>query len=92
VWRSLVAHLHGVQGVEGSNPFTPTIRTSKGVRFNTPDALFHWAVGRLMSKGVHRNSVTALGAMVSALGGTRFFAHEVIDALLDLFNQGVGDP
>jgi len=24
VWRSLVAHLHGVQGVEGSNPFTPT--------------------------------------------------------------------
>ena len=25
VWRSLVAHLHGVQGVEGSNPFTPTI-------------------------------------------------------------------
>ena len=28
VWRSLVAHLHGVQGVEGSNPFTPTIKTS----------------------------------------------------------------
>ena len=26
VWRSLVAHLHGVQGVEGSNPFTPTNR------------------------------------------------------------------
>jgi large subunit ribosomal protein L13 len=25
VWRSPVAHLHGVQGVEGSNPFTPTI-------------------------------------------------------------------
>ncbi|MEN9373743.1 MAG: hypothetical protein RIR79_1295 [Pseudomonadota bacterium] len=25
MWRSLVAHLHGVQGVEGSNPFTPTI-------------------------------------------------------------------
>ena len=24
MWRSLVAHLHGVQGVEGSNPFTPT--------------------------------------------------------------------
>ena len=23
-WRSLVAHLHGVQGVEGSNPFAPT--------------------------------------------------------------------
>jgi hypothetical protein len=27
VWRSLVAHLHGVQGVEGSNPFTPTKMT-----------------------------------------------------------------
>ena len=25
VWRSLVAHLHGVQGVVGSNPITPTI-------------------------------------------------------------------
>ena len=24
MWRSPVAHLHGVQGVEGSNPFTPT--------------------------------------------------------------------
>ena len=24
MWRSLVAHLHGVQGVEGSNPLTPT--------------------------------------------------------------------
>jgi hypothetical protein len=23
VWRSLVAHLHGVQGVGGSNPLTP---------------------------------------------------------------------
>ena len=28
MWRSLVAHLHGVQGVEGSNPFTPTILRS----------------------------------------------------------------
>ncbi len=25
MWRSLVAHLHGVQGVAGSNPVTPTI-------------------------------------------------------------------
>ncbi len=25
MWRSLVAHLHGVQGVVGSNPITPTI-------------------------------------------------------------------
>ena len=24
-WRSLVAHLHGVQGVAGSNPVAPTI-------------------------------------------------------------------
>ncbi len=23
-WRSLVAHLHGVQGVGGSNPLVPT--------------------------------------------------------------------
>ena len=26
-WRSLVAHLHGVQGVGGSNPLAPTILT-----------------------------------------------------------------
>ena len=25
-WRSLVAHLHGVQGVASSNPAAPTIR------------------------------------------------------------------
>ena len=24
VWRSLVAHCHGVSGVVGSNPITPT--------------------------------------------------------------------
>lgn len=24
VWRSLVAHCHGVSGVGGSNPLTPT--------------------------------------------------------------------
>jgi hypothetical protein len=26
-WRSLVAHLHGVQGVAGSNPVAPTKST-----------------------------------------------------------------
>ena len=26
-WRSLVAHLHGVQGVGGSNPLAPTNET-----------------------------------------------------------------
>ena len=25
-WRSLVAHLHGVQGAAGSNPVSPTIK------------------------------------------------------------------
>jgi hypothetical protein len=29
VWRSLVAHLHGVQGVVGSNPITPTNTDSR---------------------------------------------------------------
>ena len=28
-WRRPVAHLHGVQGVEGSNPFAPTTLTNK---------------------------------------------------------------
>ena len=28
-FEDLVAHLHGVQGVEGSNPFTPTSRQFK---------------------------------------------------------------
>jgi hypothetical protein len=40
-WRSLVAHLHGVQGVAGSNPVAPTIyRRSNPVTFqNVPWAL-----------------------------------------------------
>lgn len=59
VWRSLVAHLHGVQGVEGSNPFTPTITTSKGVRFHPPDALFHWENKALVSDDVQRDPLTA---------------------------------
>jgi hypothetical protein len=29
VWRSLVAHLHGVQGVPSSNPGTPTKRNNE---------------------------------------------------------------
>ena len=28
-WRSLVAHLHGVQGVGGSNPLAPTKEFNK---------------------------------------------------------------
>lgn len=32
-WRSLVAHLHGVQGVASSNPAAPTIY-SKSIRAN----------------------------------------------------------
>jgi hypothetical protein len=29
VWRSPVAHLHGVQGVGGSNPLTPTSKENQ---------------------------------------------------------------
>ncbi len=29
-WRSLVAYLHGVQGVGGSNPLAPTIILKEG--------------------------------------------------------------
>src|SRR5699024_11797199 len=38
-WRSLVAHLHGVQGVAGSNPAVPT-NFKKGL-WQTPQALFY---------------------------------------------------
>jgi hypothetical protein len=31
-WRSLVAHLHGVQGVGGSNPLAPILH--RKLRFN----------------------------------------------------------
>jgi hypothetical protein len=34
--------LHGVQGVEGSNPFTPTKRQSKGLQEAILEGLFHW--------------------------------------------------
>ena len=42
VWRSLVAHLHGVQGVEGSNPFTPTSSLFKDLQVVMLGGLFHW--------------------------------------------------
>ena len=29
MWRSLVAHTHGVRGVAGSNPVIPTRKTHK---------------------------------------------------------------
>ena len=29
-WRSLVAHLHGVQGAAGSNPVSPTLSYPSG--------------------------------------------------------------
>ena len=42
MWRSLVAHLHGVQGVEGSNPFTPTTKQNKKASGDDfPAAFFH---------------------------------------------------
>ena len=42
MWRSLVAHLHGVQGVEGSNPFTPTIDYKEGCRLALQPSFFLW--------------------------------------------------
>ena len=33
MWRSLVAHLHGVQGVAGSSPVTPTTKTDYPLPF-----------------------------------------------------------
>ena len=44
MWRSLVAHLHGVQGVEGSNPFTPTIRYVKSLQAEMLGGFFHWEI------------------------------------------------
>lgn len=39
VWRSWLAHLHGVQGVESSSLFTPTIK-KKGLSFLSPFLLY----------------------------------------------------
>ena len=39
-WRSLVAHLHGVQGVGGSNPLAPILLEILHVAISIPD-LFH---------------------------------------------------
>ncbi len=38
-WRSLEAHLNGVQGVAGSNPVAPT---EKGIEFQSP--LFYFGI------------------------------------------------
>lgn len=40
VWRSLVAHLLGVQVVEGSNPFTPTNSSLNPIRETESGFLF----------------------------------------------------
>ena len=38
-WRSLVAHLHGVQGVGGSNPLAPILQCR--LMFNSPPPRWH---------------------------------------------------
>jgi hypothetical protein len=41
-WRSLVAHLHGVQGVGGSNPLAPILRCRLMLNYLPPTwLLFH---------------------------------------------------
>jgi hypothetical protein len=41
-WRSLVAHLHGVQGVGGSNPLAPILRCRLMLNYLLPTwLLFH---------------------------------------------------
>ena len=61
VWRSLVAHLHGVQGVAGSNPVTPTSSPSRShiplfvLRFNQSSQLFTHAAPVIPAKaGIHK--------------------------------------
>ena len=59
MWRSLVAHLHGVQGVEGSNPFTPTIGTKNGLQPLRCNPFFCFQsspglAGRLGGAALHR--------------------------------------
>ena len=38
-WRSLVAHLHGVQGVGGSNPLAPILHCRLMLNYFTPSWL-----------------------------------------------------
>jgi hypothetical protein len=40
-WRSLVAHLNGVQGVGGSNPLAPTTKSNKNGGFIGPRFIFY---------------------------------------------------
>lgn len=40
MWRSLVAHLSGGQGAEGSNPFIPTINLKRGLQLQNCKPLF----------------------------------------------------
>ena len=61
-WRSLVAHLHGVQGVGGSNPLAPTNYFSQfDIRLWSPLwSLSEWVISR----------------SVLPLGGRRFWLRQ----------------
>ena len=70
VWRSLVAHLHGVQGVAGSNPVTPTTSPSRShiplfvLRFNQSSQLFTHAPTVIPAKaGIHKTHPLEYGAI-----------------------------
>jgi hypothetical protein len=66
VWRSLVAHLHGVQGVEGSNPFTPTnlVLEKWGLTLRSGPLFFGWNGGL---SDIHRVNAENTGATVQKI-------------------------
>ena len=48
-WRSLVAHLHGVQGVGGSNPLAPILRCRLMLNYLPPTWLLFHMLRHLLS-------------------------------------------
>ncbi len=88
MWRSLVAHLHGVQGVEGSNPFTPTTINVKSLQAAMLGGFCHWRIAWTWPRSVRRRipSMAIFSGLINTLKSeiARVTRKEMTDELLAL--------
>ncbi len=67
-WRSLVAHLHGVQGVGGSNPLAPILHRRLMLNYFTPSWLLFPMLLLSILAHFHSNTVRSLERRPSTMG------------------------
>src|SRR5438093_10190838 len=67
-WRSLVAHLHGVQGVGGSNPLAPILHCRLMLNYFTPSWLLFPMLLLSILAHFHSNTGRSLERRPSTMG------------------------